>query len=89
MRIVVANALGLSRTHNPEALDFICRSLDSENRDIREQAIQAVGHLDGDVRAGFVAKHAAQFGRLATDREIGPRFQAMAREALSSREMVR
>lgn len=87
--ITVVNALGLSRTHNPEALDFIGKSLDNENRDVREQTIQAVGHLDRDVRVGFVAKHAAQFGRLAADPEIRSESRRQAADALSNREMVR
>jgi HEAT repeat protein len=85
--IVVLNAL--SWTHNPEALDFIGKSLDNENRDVREQTIQAVGHLDRDVRVGFVAKHAAQFGRLAADPEIRSESRRQAADALSNREMVR
>jgi hypothetical protein len=85
--LVVVNALGLSRTNNPETLDFISEGLDSADRNTREQSIQAVGHLDRDVRAGFIANHAAQFARLATDPEIRTEFRAMAADGLSGRKM--
>jgi hypothetical protein len=87
VRIVIMNAIGLSRTHNPDALDFIGKNLDSENRDVREQAIAAVWHLDRDVRVEFVAKHAAQFGWLAADSEIRPEARKQAADAIAGREM--
>jgi hypothetical protein len=89
MTLAVLKAMGLSKTHNPEALDFLGKSLDNENSYAREASIEAVGHLDRDVRTGFVVKYAKQFGRLATDASIDPRFQKMAADALSKREMLR
>lgn len=86
--IPVVSAIGLSKSHNAEALDFVGGNLENENPHVREQTVQAFLQLDRDVRAGLARKFAAQIGRLATDPKIGPQFREMATDALTGRDWL-
>jgi hypothetical protein len=75
----VLRVLGLIRTRNGDALDFIGKGLASTNRFVRESALNATSRMDRDVRVKF----AAQLGRIASDMNERPEIRARAAESIS------
>ncbi len=74
----VVHELGLVRTHNPEALAFIGKSLDSKDAPVREAAVDAAGRIDRETRARFTE----QLARIGADPNETEQLRAAADAAL-------